>query len=214
MGKSGQEDSLITAFNKRFNRMAWQRNKEVLAIATDGNDRHMLADFIFGDEALWTLVEFKSWSTSGRTAEERKPKSLALCRAIAAESAIRRLHDQVHFAGFGAGPGLYFSVYREHFCAADPSRSVTDQGFLEAFYGRTIGLAPQEADFYIRWLLDLDDGSGGGQSGRALRLLIDTGTDQTLMRDFSSTLEASEWVESIKPYSPGPAPPTSSPPSA
>lgn len=213
MARTGQEDSLITAFNKRFNRMAWERDKEVLAIATDGHDRHMLADFLFCDDALWTLVEFKSWSSSGRTAEERKPKSMTLCKALAKPLPIRRLHDQVHFAGFGEAGGLHFNIYREHFCLSSSKSSMTDKGFLGAFYDRTIGLAPEEADFYIRWLLDLDDGSGGG-SGRDLRLLIDTGNDQTFMEVFSSARAASDWIESIRPEPSGPTPPSGFTPSA
>lgn len=209
MNEFGQEDSLITAFNRRFDRMAVERQVDARALATDGSDRKILADFVFGDHALWTLVEFKSWAISGQAAEARKPKSRALCTELGNAPAYQLQHDSIHYAGYGVDAGLQFSVYRQHFCPGGQGSSVDDGEFLEQFYDRKIGLPPKEADVYIRWVLDLDDDDGGGGSdSRNLRLLVDTGIRKTLMRSFSSMRELSEWLEDLRQFRSKPTPPS------
>lgn len=191
MGKSGQEDSLIFAFNRRFEKKAWDMNKEFRSIAMNGQDRFVLADVMFADEARWVLVEFKSWGESGRTAEKLKDKSKLLCAELAANPQMRELHDKCHYSGFGVATNLNFNVYRKQFCPPPEKATQPDGEFIDAFYGREIGIPPDQAEIYIQWLMKVGAKS---QAKRRLKLLIDTGNEQIAMTDLQSPVAVSKWL--------------------
>jgi hypothetical protein len=161
-----------------------------------------------GDDACWVLVEFKSWANLGQYAEQRKPKSRKLCSELKKNNDARALHDRGHFAGYGVGIGMKFNIYRNHFCGGfdgDDNREQSDRAFLDAFYDRAVGLTPELADIYIRWLMDLDSDKTTTEI-RRLKLLVDTGQDQVMIRSFASAAEASNWISDLQSWRSQPSP--------
>lgn len=69
------EQAVIDGFNKFMKAEADRRGQRYGYLSLDGQDQHVLADYVLTDESTFTLVEFK-YTQSERREERRKDRSL------------------------------------------------------------------------------------------------------------------------------------------
>lgn len=210
---SRHEQAVIDRFNLFMKAQAGTRRQRYGYIALDGQDRHVLADYILTNESTFTLVEFK-YTQSERRDEGRKHRSLTLCSHLERDNEMRALHDLCHFVAWMQVPDYrpHLNIYRHEICncevfglecglkskAPSSTTRVDAREFARSFFdepsARTLSI--DEFDIYVEWLFGRLDGSGAS----TLELLV--GDDDSANCDFiafPSVRSLYEWFQDRRP---------------
>ncbi|RAS31916.1 hypothetical protein [Paraburkholderia bryophila] len=218
------EQAVIDGFNTFMRIEAGKRQGNFRHIALDGQDRHVLADYILTNESTFTLVEFK-YTLSQLASEEKKDKAAILCEQLAFTRSMRARHDLCHFIAWMHLPERRPSVniYRKEICnrqilgrncelepefpAAKSRVSAVEfaRSFFEEPTARTLPI--DEFELYVKWLCSL-----GGRNASGLELLVgDENSGNCDLMEFESVRLLYDWFQSRRPPAPPPPAPTYGP---
>lgn len=218
------EQAVIDVFNSFMHTEARNRSRNFRHIALDGQDRHVLADYILTNESTFTLVEFK-YTLSQLPNEEKKSKVSLLCEELTRDGAMRARHDLCHFIAWMQLPTrrANINVYRHEICNCEilgrdcgleaESPTATSRlsavefarSFFEEPAARTLSI--DEFEVYVEWLCSL-----GGRSATQLELLIgdeDSGSCELI--EFGSLRLMYDWFQDRRPTMRPSATPSSGP---
>ncbi|CAJ7234592.1 Uncharacterised protein [Burkholderia pseudomallei] len=216
------EQAVIDVFNAFMRTEARNRSRNFRHIALDGQDRHVLADYILTNESTFTLVEFK-YTLSQLPDEEKKRKVSLLCKELVRDGAMRARHDLCHFIAWMQLPArrANLNVYRHEICNCEilgrdcgletESPSATSRlsavefarSFFEEPAARTLSI--DEFEVYVEWLCSL-----GGSSASQLELLVgDEDSGDCDFIEFGSLRLLYEWFQGRR-RTMRPSPPTPS----
>lgn len=216
------EQAVIDVFNAFMHTEARNRCRNFRRIALDGQDRHVLADYILTNESTFTLVEFK-YTLSQLPSEEKKAKVSLLCEELVRDGAMRARHDLCHFIAWMQLPArrANLNVYRHEICNCEilgrgcgletESPSATSRlsavefahSFFEEPAARTLSI--DEFEVYVEWLCSL-----GGSSASQLELLVgDEDSGDCDFIEFGSLRLLYDWFQGRR-RAMRPSPPTPS----
>lgn len=210
---SNQEQSVIDVFNKFMAKQAQNRGQLFGYVPLNGQDRHVLADYLLTNESMFTLVEFK-YSQAELQSEARKARSLSLCRFLEGDAGMRALHDRCHYAAWMQTPELraQLNIYRHQICNCEvfgPTcglkstsplfTNLVDAGeFARSFFEEpsTRTLTIDEFDVYVKWLME----KVGGNATSTLELLVqnEDSANCDFIR-FASVRALHNWFQDRKP---------------
>lgn len=214
------EQSVIDVFNKFMHTEARNRSRNFRHIALDGQDRHVLADYILTNESTFTLVEFK-YTLSQLPSEEKKAKVALLCEELVRDGAMRARHDLCHFIAWMHLPArrANLNVYRHEICncailggdcgleTESPSATsrISAVEFARSFFEEPVArtLSIDEFEVYVEWLCNLGSGSAS-----QLELVVgDEDSGNCDFIEFGSLRLLYDWFQS-RPRAMKPSPPT------
>lgn len=216
------EQAVIDVFNTFMQTEARNRSQNFRHIALDGQDRHVLADYILTNESTFTLIEFK-YTLSQLASEERKAKVPLLCKALVRDQAMRARHDLCHFIAWMQLPvrRANLNIYRQEICncqilghdcglraeSPDAASRVSAVEFARSFFEEptTRTLSIDDFEVYVEWLWSL-----GGSTASQLELLVGDGDSGDCdLIGFGSLRLLYDWFES-RHRAMRPSPPTPS----
>lgn len=219
------EQAVIDVFNTFMRTEARNRSRNFRHIALDGQDRHVLADYILTNESTFTLVEFK-YTLSQLSSEEKKARVSLLCKELVRDEAMRARHDLCHFIAWMQLPlrRANVNIYRQEICncqvlgldcglqaelpvaAARISAVEFARSFFEEPATRTLSI--DDFEVYVEWLCSL-----GGSSASQLELLIgDEDSGDCDFIEFGSLRLLYDWFQSRhRTMRPSPPTPSSGP---
>jgi hypothetical protein len=218
------EQAVIDVFNSFMHTEARNRSRNFRHIALDGQDRHVLADYILTNESTFTLVEFK-YTLSQLPNEEKKSKVSLLCEELTRDGAMRARHDLCHFIAWMQLPArrANLNVYRHEICNCEilgrdcgleaESPTATSRlsavefarSFFEEPAARTLSI--DEFEVYVEWLCSL-----GSSSATQLELLIgDEDSGSCDLIEFGSLRLMYDWFQDRRPTMRPSATPSSGP---
>lgn len=214
------EQAVIDVFNAFMHTEARNRSRNFRHIALDGQDRHVLADYILTNESTFTLVEFK-YTLSQLPNEEKKSKVSLLCEELTRDEAMRARHDLCHFIAWMQLPvrRANLNIYRQEICncqilgrdcgllAESPTATSRlsaiefARSFFEEPTARTLSI--DEFEVYVEWLCSL-----GGNSASQLELLVgDEDSGSCDLIEFGSLRLMYDWFQGRRPtMRPSPTP--------
>ncbi len=209
------EQSLADRFNKFMSGQGSKLRRNFEAFSLDGDDRDTGGDYVMTDTDRFVIVEFK-YVEAGILAEGVKERRLELCRKLAANADMARLHDCCHYVAWGELPGritkILTNVYRFEVCnsrvfgsactwtTGQPPQRDSAGEFARKFFTQTQSrsLSKDEFETYIGWVKT--ETSGAEQAEIELVASQDDGDELYLLR-FSSIQELYDWAQEAFPKS-------------
>lgn len=91
------ESGVMAAFTRSLKVLAKMHGAFFEYYPTGGQDRSLLADTVFTNSTLYSLVEFKDTTEKFISEKLKKQRVLAVCKAVFDKNAMRNLHDSCHF---------------------------------------------------------------------------------------------------------------------
>lgn len=174
--KLNHETSNVFAFSRQLERELESLGHSSYIAPTDHQDVRLGADLLASDGRNFSLIEFKDEQRDAGT-EANKPRRKRLCRLLGGWSDI---HARCHLIGWRSthGPSIDFPVrsYGTYVCTpaiiklaqADITFSSsfaiqceTVQEFAQTLASQRVGVDYKQFRDYVRWLLSLDDDTGG-----------------------------------------------------
>ncbi|WP_321840777.1 hypothetical protein [Paraburkholderia bannensis] len=193
-------------------------------IALDGQDRHVLADYILTNESTFMLVEFK-YTLSQLPSERKKDRAAILCEQLVLNNRMRKRHDLCHFIAWMSLTDRCPSVniYRKEICnrqilgckwkleddfpteKARESAVVFARSFFEEPATKTLPI--NEFEIYVEWLCSLGERNASGLE----LLVIDESSGNCDFMEFESVRKLYDWFQSQRPPAPPPPAPSYGP---
>lgn len=171
---SNNESGVTEIFVTELRERAFSRGIDFLQFPLGPQDRHLLSDSLFANNFdHFSLVEMKFSDLELKSEAHKRNRVTALCRALAKNPRMRRLHDQCHMIAWTetVTGELKTSPYRHQICNQEilgvscdlrskvPNNSWTVDitEFGNEFFGNPAKRCLRKDSFkeYVKWLLDV-----------------------------------------------------------
>ncbi|MEZ8018550.1 MULTISPECIES: hypothetical protein [unclassified Vibrio] len=205
------EQSIIDGFFDHFKEVAIEKGEKLTRCSSDGQDSLLGGDYIFTNNTMFVLAEFKYEESDIKT-ENKKARRLNLCVQLDEDS--RRLQQslQCHYIGWSTksnGRTVEFNKYYYEVCntsvfskfvplkqsAANYKERKKADKLIDDFLNGEIGASYKVFEVYIDWLLALEEDSNSG-----VELITRDPYSKTMkMIDFKSVYDLKVWLDYNKP---------------
>jgi len=217
--KRKHELSVMNVFMSRLKKAAEGEGKTFIGAPLDGQDAWLGADCLMSEGSRFAMAEFK-YEESDICSENRKPRRLAMCKALRGEEPHLGEHLACHLIAWSIPDEkrtIVLNGYAHEVCnaqiwgeqnglddMADPEPRCEDQLFVDEFLSGNIGLELEDFEAYVSWLSDFEE-SGTG----SIELLIENPDEDAIgALEFASLSELKLWMDNNPPR---PTPPSRSP---
>jgi hypothetical protein len=205
-----KEDSVISIFQKRVEKIGRSKGKEVITSPLNSQDRELGADFFISEFTKFSIFEFKYQENDIKSENEKDLRKI-LCQKLQENNIRRNQHKECHFIAWStkdSNPDVELNIYCEEVCnnkilselslfndlPVTKSRQL-DVDFIKEFYDGSKGLQYDTFLKYINWLLTI----AGVDSGR-FELLFEHPNENIIFSvPIKSLDELKKWLIDNKP---------------
>jgi hypothetical protein len=214
----------MAAFTRSLKALAKMHGAFFEYYPTGGQDRSLLADTVFTNSTMYSLVEFKDTTKKFISEKLKKQRVLAVCKAVFNKNAMQNLHDSCHFIA-GDDPDTseqVMFVYRHAICNRQIFSKDTEKNlpflaaqantasklFLNEYAADVFSTEPRFAltvDEFTTYLEMLVEATTNGRKNLAVCLVASSMNDQNrcVSARFDNITELHKWaIDHIYPSPP------------